>query len=233
MRLLIHFLIAAAFIFMLPGSLHANVNGVPLVSIPPQSLLMETLDTPHPDILKEIIFMPEAPFNHIEAAGMIERIGSLPETMLQRIKEQGIQIVLFKGKLTDNPSAQALKGKVPRGYKTDKTWDDVPGAGGSKIVLVKIGSSHKGMGHGSVNLELHELAHSLDRHVYELIREDPAFLEIWKRERTFLFPGKDYFLDYPEEYFAECFAYYYIGGDFKALLGELAPETYTFIQGLK
>ena len=50
--------------------------------------------------------------------------------------------------------------------ENDATWDDVPGMGGSHTVFVKIGASDKGNGHGSVNLELHELAHSVDHIVY-------------------------------------------------------------------
>ena len=75
-------------------------------------------------------------------------------------------IKLFTGKLTDNPTASHLSGMIPRGYVNNTTWDDVPGLGGSKTVLVKIGASHKGNGHSSVNLELHELAHSIDNYVF-------------------------------------------------------------------
>ena len=53
---------------------------------------------------------------------------------------------------------------------------------GSHTVLVKIGASDKGKGHGSVNLELHELAHSVDQIVYGGIRDDDKFLSIWRKE---------------------------------------------------
>ncbi|MEF2098411.1 hypothetical protein V3595_27995 [Bacillus sp. CFBP9009] len=56
-----------------------------------------------------------------------------------------------------------------------------------------VGASDKGKGHGSVNLELHELAHSIDKIVYNGIRDDVNFLGIWGKEvnvtvsRTVLF----------------------------------------------
>jgi hypothetical protein len=116
---------------------------------------------------------------------------------------------------------------------SDKTWDDVPGVGGSKTVLVKIGASEKGNGHGSVNLELHELAHSVDRYVYDEIRHDPTFLEIWEAEKEILFPGKTYFTSYPEEYFAETFAMFYLGNETKEELKMRAPKTFMFYSSLK
>ncbi|WP_404329034.1 toxin [Mesobacillus maritimus] len=233
MRRLSQFLLIAVFTFLLPGSLHANVNGTPLKHYPKHSLLYENLNVEHLDLLGEIILLPEESFDYIEVAKIISRIDALPEKMLRRITEERIYLALFNGKLTDNPSARDLRGVIPRGYKTDKTWDEVPGVGGSKLVLAKIGSSEQGAGHSSVNLELHELAHSIDRHVYKLIREDPKFLEIWKKETKYLFPGRDYFLNYPEEYFAETFAMYYLGGEHKELLRKVAPETYWFIDSLE
>jgi len=233
MRRMTQFLLIAFFTFLLPGSLHANVNGIPLKDYPRHSLLYANLDIEHLDLIGEIILLPEESFDYEEVANIISRIDALPEKMLRRITEERIYLALFNGKLTDNPSVRNLRGVIPRGYTTDKTWDEVPGVGGSKLVLVKIGSSEQGAGHSSVNLELHELAHSIDRHVYKMIRENPEFLEIWKKETKYLFPGRDYFLNYPEEYFAETFAMYYLGGEYQQLLRDVAPETYRFIEGLE
>jgi Pro-Pro endopeptidase len=233
MRRLSQFFLIAVFTFLLPGSLHANVNGIPLKEYPKHSLLYENLNVDHLDLLGEIILLPEESFDYEEVAKIISRIDALPEKMLRKITEERIYLALFNGRLTDNPSARDLRGVIPRGYNSGKTWDEVPGVGGSKLVLAKIGSSERGSGHSSVNLELHELAHSIDRHVYKLIRENPRFLEIWKRETKYLFPGRDYFLNYPEEYFAETFAMYYLGGEYKGMLREIAPETYWFIDGLE
>jgi Pro-Pro endopeptidase len=229
------FLISVVIIlsFTLLGSSNANKDGVFLYEYPKQSLLYESMDPAAANLAGNLIVLPENDFDQLEAAKIIGRIALLPESMIKKAINQNIKVKLFVGNLTDNPTASHLKGVIPRGYTSKRTWDQVPGIGGSRVVLVKIGSSEKGKGHGSVNLELHELAHSLDRHVYDGIREEERFLKIWKHESRLLFPGKAYFLDYPEEYFAESFAMYYMGGVPARLLKEAAPQTYHYIEGLK
>ena len=66
-----------------------------------------------------------------------------------------------------------------------------------------------------MNLELHELAHSIDRHVFNGLRYKKNFLEIWDQEKEKLFPEVNYLMTYPEEYFAESFAYFYMGGQYR------------------
>lgn len=219
--------------FTLLGSSNANMDGIFLFEYPKQSLLYESLDSEAASLAGNLVVLPEDDFDQVEAANIIGRLTLLPESMIKKAINQNIKVRLFEGNLTDNPTASHLKGVIPRGYTSKRTWDQVPGIGGSRVVLVKIGSSEKGKGHGSVNLELHELAHSLDRHVYDGIREEERFLTIWKQESRVLFPGRAYFLDYPEEYFAECFAMYYIGGMPAHLLKEAAPQTYHYIEALK
>ncbi|RHW42272.1 toxin [Neobacillus notoginsengisoli] len=182
--------------------------------------------------LEKIIFLPEEPFHIAEASQIVNRLATLPAPLLSKIDKAGISVRLFEGKLTDNPSVKHLKGVTPRGYKGGATWDDVPGIGGSNVVLVKIGASEIGKGHGSVNLELHELAHSIDNKVYGHLTQKESFKKVWEQERDSLFPGRDYFLLYPEEYFAEAFALYYLDGETNALLKEKAPLTYEMIKDL-
>jgi Pro-Pro endopeptidase len=183
--------------------------------------------------VNEMILLPKSLFDEKEAAGIITRISNLPETLLEKINDRDITLKLFTGKLTDNQTARYLAGQIPRGYTSQTTWDDVPGIGGSQVVLVKIGSSEKGKGHGSVNLELHEMAHSIDSLVYENISKDKVFQQIWEKERGILFPGNSYFILHAEEYFAETFAMYYLNDETKLQLKKLAPETYDFFQTLQ
>jgi len=218
--------------FTLLGSSNANMDGIFLNDFPKHSILLNLIDMESVSLIGQMIVLPEDDFDQKEAAGIINRIAMLPDSMLKRAVNQNIRVKLFEGNLTDNPSARHLKGVIPRGYTTNRTWDQVPGIGGSRTVLVKIGSSDKGKGHSSVNLELHELAHSLDRHVYGGIRKKEQFLKIWRHESRLLFPGRAYFLDYPEEYFAESFAMFYIGGMPTRLLQQAAPQTYQYIKSL-
>lgn len=218
--------------FTLLGSSNADMDGIFLYEYPKQSLLYESLLPEDIGLAGRLIVLPEKDFDQAEAARIIKRLTALPDSMVIKAVNNNIKVKLFEGSLTDNPTARHLKGIIPRGYTSEKTWDQVPGIGGSRTVLVKIGSSEKGKGHGSINLELHEFAHSLDRHVYDGIRYEKRFQEIWKRESRLLFPGRAYFLDYPEEYFAESFAMFYIGGMPAKLLKEAAPQTYQYIEGL-
>jgi Pro-Pro endopeptidase len=233
MRKIFQILIVIILSFTLLGSSNANMDGIFLYEYPKQSLLYASLDDETAGLAGKLVILPEEEFDQQEAASIIRRLVLLPNSMIRKAVDSNIKVKLFEGNLTDNPSARHLKGIIPRGYTSNRTWDQVPGIGGSRIVLVKIGSSEKGKGHGSVNLELHELAHSLDRHVYGQIREEERFLKIWKRESRLLFPGRAYFLDYPEEYFAESFAMFYIGGLPARLLKEAAPQTYQYIEGLE
>ncbi|MFE8702126.1 toxin [Cytobacillus sp. FJAT-54145] len=215
------------------GNSQADMGGIPLKSFPNQSELKLNLSLQSKHLIEELIVVPKEPFDQLEAASMIARIDLLPQSLLAKLNENDIKVELFVGKLTDNPTADHLKGIIPRGYKSKKKWDHVPGIGGGKTVLVKVGHSEKGQGHGSVNLELHELAHSVERHVYKELRHNGNFLNVWNAEKYSLFPDRDYFLTFPEEYFAETFAMFYVGLESRLLLKEKAPLTYEFINNLK
>lgn len=214
------------------GNSQAERTGIKLIKFSEHSILKTSMNLRSEQALSQIIILPSTPFNQVEAAEMISRVDKLPKSLLDKINEKGIVIQLFTGKLTENKAASHLANRVPRGYVHKTTWDNVPGMGGGKTVLVKIGSSDKGHGHDSVNLELHELAHSIDKQVYNGLRSKQSYLDIWNQEKEKLFPGRNYFLTYPEEYFAECFAYYYLGGQYREELKRNAPQTFQMIQNL-
>ena len=201
----------------------ASVDGINLADYPRNSILYQSIKKEQSvKQLNKIIVLPKQSFDQREAAAMITRIAALPSFLLEKVKQHGITV---------NPTAQQLAGKVPRGYQANVTWDGVPGIGGSKVVLAQIGSSEKGKGHGSVNLELHELAHSIDRFVFDDISGTKEFQSVWEIEHEHLFPGNHYF-DYPEEYFAEAFAMFYLNKDTKEQLLLDAPLTFNFIKKL-
>ncbi|WP_428908434.1 anthrax toxin lethal factor-related metalloendopeptidase [Niallia sp. Krafla_26] len=217
---------------VLLGNSQAEKDGIKLAHFPTHSSLKQ-LPLHSIEALNHIIVLPKSNFNEIEAGKIILRIDQLPQSLLDKVRENGIVIKLFTGKLTENSTARHLAGTVPRGYEQNITWDDIPGVGGGKTVLVRIGASMKGNGHSSVNLELHELAHSIDRHVFGEIRNQESFLTIWDLEKEKLFPYQKYFLMYPEEYFAEAFAYFYCSDYYRDILKKYAPLTFDYIQHLK
>ena len=174
----------------LMGNSQAEKGGVKLKDYPETSILKTSLQIVSAHELNHIIILPNSNFNQAEAAEMISRLDRLPTSLLAKINRSGIVVKLFTGNLTDNRTAAHLSGIVPRGYVKQVTWDNLPGVGGSKTVLVKIGSSNQGNGHSSVNLELHELAHSIDRHVYQGLRYQQHFLDIWnERKKVCYFQG--------------------------------------------
>lgn len=220
-------------VIALLGSSQAAYDGILLKDYPHYSPLKGMLLLQADDVVNEIILLPEVDFDVSEVAAIIKNVRRLPPSLLDKIHHEKIYLKLFVGNLTDNRTASHLKGMIPRGYEGDTLWDNVPGIGGGQVVLVKIGHSHIGMGHGSINLELHELAHSIDRIVFNHLRFDPLFQSIWYEEKYELFPGRTYLLSLPEEYFAESFAMYYLDQVSNAILKEKAPKTYEYIKNLK
>ncbi|MBS4173197.1 toxin [Bacillus sp. FJAT-49736] len=217
-------------VILLLGLSKSSLDGILLKN----SGLFKTVQLRSPLSLGDMVVLPkEKNYDRNEVKKIISRLDHLPPSILKRADSKGIKIKLFQGKLTDNPTAAYLKGKTPRGYANHSiTWDDVPGIGGSKTVLIKIGCSEKGKGHGSVNLELHELAHSLEHYLYDGKNEQSTFDTIWKQEAPKLFPGNAYFIDYQEEYFAECFAMFFYSTSTKIQLKKFAPFTYEYISKL-
>lgn len=225
-------IIAGLFLSMITTS-QASFDSIMLGNYPKNSKLYQFINKDSSlQYVNEMIILPKSLFDEKEAASVINRIANLPETLLAKINQKGITLKLFTGKLTDNQTARYLAGQIPRGYHSQTTWDDVPGIGGSQVVLVKIGYSEKGKGHGSVNLELHELAHSIDNLVFQQVSKSKQFQLIWEEERGILFPGNSYFILHAEEYFAETFAMYYLNNETKEQLKNIAPKTYDFFESL-
>ena len=165
-----------------------------------------------------------------EAARMKERLGRIHPDIIQALYDRSIVIKLINFPITDLPEYEYLRGEVPRGWEgTGKTWDDVPGAGGNPSVA-RIGYSQPSEWHGTINLELHELAHVIDSHVFDYISHSKEFTMIHGAEQTGFLPA-GYFTN-AEEYFAEAFGYYYLGGAKKDELKQQAPKTYAFITKL-
>jgi len=185
-------------------------------------------------ILGEMVLLPETTFVEEDVLIMINNLQKINRNILKLAANQNIQIKFFNGSLTDQNGLSSLKDKKPRGYSTSgSNWEQVPGMSRDRVVYVKVGHSEYGKGHSSVSLELHEVAHAIDRYVFNYVRNDPSFLTIWKREVEKLFPDRDYFINFPEEYFAESFAMYYYSRDSRLILKEKAPQTFWFIQLLE
>ncbi|MDQ0858755.1 toxin [Bacillus sp. V2I10] len=182
--------------------------------------------------LYKMVYVPDHSFSEKDAEVMLNHLNHVHPIILTKALQQNVTIKLFTGKLTDEEGLEHLSGLTPRGYGTESVWDTVPGMTEDNRVFVKIGHSQYGQGHGSVSLELHEFAHAADRNVFSNIRSNPFYLNIWKQEAGLLFSGKTYFERFPEEYFAEIFAMYYLNEKTKDELLHKAPLSYRFISKL-
>ncbi|WP_191561047.1 anthrax toxin lethal factor-related metalloendopeptidase [Metabacillus idriensis] len=182
--------------------------------------------------LLQMIYLPEHSISEADTVYMLHNLNRVHPVILKRALQQNVKIKFFTGDLTDEHGLKHLAGLTPRGYAENSTWDSVPGMSEDEFVYVKIGHSKYGMGHGSVALELHEFAHAADRNVFSNVRSNPLYLNIWKQEAHMLFPGKTYFEHFPEEYFAEIFAMYYLNESTKEKLREQAPLSYRFVANL-
>lgn len=191
------------------------------------------------DIRENFFIMPaEGDYDIDEAEKMKDRILNISPKILLSMYKAGVRMKLANGPITNEPELQYLQGEVPRGWEyTGMTWDDVPGAGGYDLPIARIGYSDPSFenNHDTINLELHELAHTVDNYITGRVEDalsfSDEFIDVWEQEVHSVLPY-DYFIDYPEEYFAEAFAMYYLSEDSKNELRTLAPKTYDFIDTL-
>lgn len=190
------------------------------------------------DALKELIEVLafDETYDFDEAQKMIDRIALLPERIIEEAVKADVRLVFTDFAITYLPEYHVLRGQVPRGWEeTGRTWDDVPGAGG-QLTVSRIGYSDYGNGHSTMNLDYHEFGHAIDGAILGYtINGLEEFKAIHQEEKPKMWDEtahNSYYFDYPEEYFAEALAFYYLGGETKEELKEKAPKTYAFIEGL-
>jgi len=209
---------------------NSNLLGVPLN----EEQLKITFENKQVEmLLGDIVLLPENnTYDQTSAQEMILRLSKIDPVILTFLAQNDLKIKLFDGKLTDEPNFQYLSGTVPRGWNNGLTWDDVPGGCGPTLAVAKIGASNTGMGHSSINLELHELGHLFERN-YQDLTNNAAYDQIWKEEAPKLMPNRQYFLDYQDEFFAEAFAMYYLSENSRNTLKQNAPNTFSFLENIE
>jgi Pro-Pro endopeptidase len=191
-------------------------------------------------VLDQLITFPAERYDQTEALKIVDRISQINRGYLEALVRKEMEVRLINRPLTEEPEYKHLKGVVPRGWEgTGNTWDDIPGVGGGSPTIVRIGYSDYGKGHGTLNLELHEIAHTIDFQVFSTISASAEFKDIQKKEARLLIEAHPnaanmaYFTNYPEEYFAESFTYYYLSTETKKELQQKAPLTYQFFEKLE
>lgn len=174
--------------------------------------------------LKDLVHLPYDTSNTVLTDRMIEQLLKVDRELLiasSHVTDE--EIVFVNGYITDAYDNFDLRGIDARGM--DVTFDRVPGVC-CYPVTVKIGYTG-----GSVNIVLHEFGHSIDLVLMFGLSMSEEFLEIHNIEKEMIFPGDDY-MDYPEEYFAESFGYFYDSETSNNYLLEHAPLTHTYMSTL-
>lgn len=165
------------------------------------------------------------------AQQMINRIGKIPEEIIQATLDKGVKLYLVDFPIIEHEAFAHLKGEHPRGHPDDAVWDHVPGAGGNETIA-RIGYSEPGNDHGTKNLELHEYGHGIEYALFNGdIDRDESFHEAFTEERESMFPSDEYF-EYPAEYFAEVVSYFYLDDTAANELKNKAPKTYAFLEDM-
>jgi len=183
-------------------------------------------------ILDKLVVLPSGDYNRSEADAMKQRLEKIPTSVLNALYSKGVKIKLTQGAITNEPELAYLKGVVPRGWEgTGLTWDDVPGVS-ERVVAVRIGYSEKGKGHNSLNLEIHETLHAVDRLVFNEISGTEEFNTIFNKEASVKYKGDGYVSTYPTEYFAEAASLYLFSDTTRGDLKSSMPLTYEFMAKL-
>lgn len=183
-------------------------------------------------ILDKLVVLPSGDYNHSEAAAMKQRLEKIPPSILNGLYSKGVKIKFTQGAITNEPELAYLKGVVPRGWEgTGLTWDDVPGVS-ELIVAVRIGYSEKGKGHNSLNLEMHETLHAVDRLVFNEVSSTEEFKTIFNKEANVKYKDDGYVSMYPIEYFAEAASLYLYSDTTRNDLKSSMPLTYEFMAKL-
>jgi hypothetical protein len=169
--------------------------------------------------------------SHIEGHLNFE-LKKIPDALLNLALKTNRTLFITMGPITEAPQMAHLKGVVPRGW--DSPWDVIPGSGGGRFgAIVNVESLITG--HGSVNLVLHEVLHSIDEACKDLANrsfsEEPEFLRLW-RETSYL-PDDSYMQNYPKEAFAEFGAWYFNSIETRKMLREIYSEWYVYFRDLR
>lgn len=174
--------------------------------------------------IQDLVWLPYDSYNDVFTERMLMHLAKVePELVIGVSTYTPERIVFTDGFITSVYDYFHLKGEDARG--TGTTFDQIPGVCCQPIV-VKIGYSGK-----TVNILLHEFGHSVDIMLLGTVSLTDEFLDIQLEEKTDMF-GDDAYYDYPEEYFAEAFAFYYHSEGTRAELYDKAPQTHDYIAGL-
>lgn len=180
-----------------------------------------------------------------ELAQFLAEFARVPRPHAERVRATGTEIHLLHGRgVSEDPSWSFAETNTLDGRR----FESVPGTGGypylnspgKSLYPARFVSNHLYDHHGSVNLVLHEFAHTLDSverlHAFS---DRPEWRRIVARDARFrramsgACGGTRYCLDQPGEAFAEAYALYYSCDASRRWLERQAPEAARFVRNVQ
>jgi|FLOH01.1.fsa_nt_gi hypothetical protein len=156
----------------------------------------------------------------------------VPDQIQSLMTQGGNEIIFFNGQITDQPEFARNKGKIPRGWPKEYTWDKVPlgQSEGFNSVLIGI----KGDYYIIDEQTLHEYGHAYDAIMGKTIFGGPisqtSLLSSIKGEYEYQL--KDY-LKHNEEFVAFIFDNYYKSEESKQELKKNMPKAYELLKAIE
>jgi|GEM_PF-6357910 len=161
----------------------------------------------------------------------------LPVELLITLRKRNRGIDLVADNVTTHPAMESYSDVRPRGWAEGRTWSEVPGAGatGRHGTIIAGNSLHRG--HGSVDLILHEVGHTVDRYFKDRdgsmdFSNTRLFSEVNGTTpfENLYGPSAGYQSSNEEENFAEMFALYFASPETRQHLSETFPAGHSYFE---
>lgn len=169
---------------------------------------------------------------------VLDTYSKLPVRIIHVLRDRNKGIDLVSQSVTNHPQLAHLRGVTPRGWEEGETWEGVPGAGaiGSHPTIIAGDSLHQG--HGTLDLILHEVGHTVDRFLKNgNLRMDLSSTEMFQGLHrntpfTILYGTHtgNYASSHVEENFADMFAMYFFSERSRRALEQVYPEGMVYLE---
>ncbi len=162
----------------------------------------------------------------------------LPVNLLITLRQRNRGIYVVADNVTTHPAMESYANVRPRGWAEGRTWSEVPGAGATNRHGTIIAGNSIHRGHGSVDLILHEVGHTVDRYFKDRdgtmdFSNTRVFSEINGSTpfETLYGASAGYQSSNDEENFAEMFALYFASSETRQHLSEKFSAGHAYFQG--
>lgn len=182
-------------------------------------------------------------FNHPKVQKCFKQLERIPQNLQEIMVDQGAYLVFFHGLITDNPEFAHLKGKRPKGWQSNYTWDDIWAGHNGQSKAIGIGIDGNYVCESS-EWFLHELGHSFDDRIGEYISWRKFFGKQRKQEKSLskwgdvlqaiaLEPFTNEYFEHPREYLANALDLFYTSNETNKQLRINNPTIFKLLSSLQ